>query len=185
VALAFAATAISIVACTSSSPSGDTSPQPAASPTRAAPWGLDATLVPESEAEIDAVLAAMPPEIDGVPGEVQGNEIDYGDRGMGEMAGSMETFLRVMTLGGEEYGTGAAFVGAIVQNGGIDIEAQELGADAPLVYVAGSTPAGGSTYFSVMWAAPDAPYVMLIQATSDAQRLALVRAFQDAAASLG
>jgi hypothetical protein len=53
------------------------------------------------------------------------------------------------------------------------------------VYVAGSTPAGGSTYFSVMWAAPDAPYVMLIQATSDAQRLALVRAFQDAAASIG
>jgi hypothetical protein len=184
VVLALSATAIGIVACTSTPTSGGTS-KPAASPTGVAPWGLDATPLPESEAEIDAVLSAMPAEIDGLPGEVQGNEIDYGERGMGEMAGSMETFMRVMTLGGQEYGTGAAFVGAIAQNGGIDIEAQELAADAPLVYVAGSTPASGTTYFSVMWAAPDARHVMLIQAVSDAQRLALVRAFQAAAASIG
>jgi hypothetical protein len=53
------------------------------------------------------------------------------------------------------------------------------------VYVAGSTPANGTTYHSVMWAGPDSRYVMLIQATSEEQRQVLVRAFPAAAASLG
>lgn len=147
------------------------------------PWGLETTPVPASQAEIDAVLGAMPTELDGLSGVVAGNEIGYGDGGMGEVSGSMETFLRVMTIGGEDFGEGAPFIDAIVQAGGIEIEAQDLDPDAQVVYVAGTTPTGGVEYASVMWAEPTAPYVLLIQGTSPEQRAVLVAAYQAAAAS--
>lgn len=147
------------------------------------PWGLGAAPVPTSEEEIDAVLAAMPTELDGLTGTVGGNEIGYGEGGMGEVSGSMETFLRVMTIGGEEFGSGASFIEAIVQAGGIEIEGQDLDPDAPIVYVAGVTPAGETEYASVMWAEPSSSYVLLIQGTSTEQRAALVAAYEAAAAS--
>jgi len=147
------------------------------------PWGLETAPVPTSEEEIDAVLAAMPTELDGLTGTIGGNEIGYGEGGMGEVSGSMETFLRVMTIGGEEFGAGAPFIEAIVQAGGIEIEAQELDPDAPIVYMAGVTPAGESEYASVMWAEPSSTYVLLIQGTSTEQRAALVAAYEAAAAS--
>lgn len=38
-------------------------------------------------------------------------------------------------------------------------------------------PAGDTAFSTAMWAAPDWRYVFLVQATSQAQRLALVHAF--------
>jgi len=171
-------------ACTSSDGDPSTPERTTASVSDQPPWGLAATPVPTNQEEIDAVLAAMPTEVDGLMGTVGGNEIGYGEGGMGEVAGSMETFLRIMTIGGEEYGEGAAFIEAIIQGGGIEIEGQELDPEAPIVYVAGLTPTGEVTYASVMWAEPAAPYVLLIQGTSPEQRAALVAAYEDAAASV-
>lgn len=147
------------------------------------PLGLGSAPVPESQEDIDSILEAMPVELDGLVGTVSGNEVSYGEGGMGEVSGSMETFLRVMTVGGEEYGTGARFVEAIVEAGGIEIEEQELDPAAPLVYVAGVTPAGEVEYASVMWADPASPYVLLIQGTSEEQRAALIGAYVNAASA--
>lgn len=149
-----------------------------------APWGLEAVPLPDSERAVKSLLASMPAEIEGLPRQpIVGSEVDYGDRGMGRMAGSMEVFLRVMTLGGPgtQFGTGAPFVRAMVDSGGIGSESKNLDPNAPLVYAAGTTPAGDTTYYSAMWAAPDSRYVFLVQATSEGQRLALVEAFTEAA----
>jgi hypothetical protein len=174
---------LAATACSSSDGDASTPATTTASVSDQPPWGLDATPVPTSQEEMDAVLAAMPTQLDGLTGAVGGNEIGYGEGGMGEVAGSMETFLRIMTIGGQEYGEGASFIEAIIQGGGIEIEAQELDPEAPIVYVAGLTPTGDVTYASVMWADPAAPYVLLIQGTSPQQRDALVAAYEDAAAT--
>lgn len=153
-----------------------------------APWGLEAVLLPDSERAITGMLAAMPAEMEGLARQpIVGSEVDYGDRGMGGMAGSMEVFLRVMTLGGPgtEFGTGAPFVRAMVDSGGIGSESKNLDPNAPLVYAAGTTPAGDTTYYSAMWAAPDSRYVFLVQATSEAQRVALIEAFIRASTAAG
>lgn len=169
-----------LVACTTSS--DDRSASPIDSPADAeAPWGLDDAPLPENQADIASLLEAMPTQVGNLEGEVQGNEIAYGDGGMVEIAGGMETFVRVMTLGGEEYGTGAPFIGAIVQNGGIQIESQDLDPSAPVVYVAGVTPAGDTEYATAMWADPGSRYVVLIQGTSREERAALVSAYRQAA----
>jgi hypothetical protein len=180
-----AAVLLVLAACISSDVDGSSSISQGSSPASEPPWGLDAAPLPETETDVSAVLAAMPTELDGMTGTIQGNEIDYGDSGMGEIAGSMETFLRVMTLGGEDFGTGAPFIEAIVQSGGIQVEGQELDPQAALVYVAGTTPAGEVDYASIMWANPDSRYVLLIQATSPEQRAALIEAYVDAATTLG
>lgn len=159
---------------------------PVASPSSASdgpPWGLLSAPVPDSQEEIDAVIAAMPGELDGLTATAEGNEVAYGESGMGEVSGAMETFLRIMTIGGDEFGQGASFIEAIAETGGLEIEGQDLDPDAPIVYLAGLTPAGDVTYASVMWADPSAPYVLLIQGTSPEQRASLVAAYERAAAS--
>jgi len=169
-----------VPACSSD---GDGSASADGAPATEPPWGLDETPVPTSQEEIDEVLGAMPTDLDGLTGAVGGNEIGYGAGGMGEVAGSMETFLRIMTIGGEEYGQGASFIGAIVQGGGIEVEGQELDPEAPIVYLAGLTPAGDITYASMMWAEPASPFVLLIQGTSPEQREMLIAAYEQAAAT--
>lgn len=170
-----------IVPACSSDGGGSGSPDASSTTPMEPPWGLDEIQVPTSQEEIDAVLAAMPTELDGLTGAAGGNEIGYGEGGMGEVAGSMETFLRIMTIGGEGYGEGASFISAIVQGGGIEIEGQELDPDAPIVYLAGLTPTGDITYASMMWAEPASSYVLLIQGTSPEQREMLIAAYEQAA----
>lgn len=153
-----------------------------------APWGLEDVQLPDSERAVKAMLAAMPAEIEGLSRQpIVGSEVDYGDSGMGGMAGSMEVFLRVMTLGGPgtDYGTGAPFVRAMVDSGGIGSESKNLDAKAPMVYAAGAMPAGDTTYYSMMWAAPDSRFVFLVQATSESQRAALIEAFTRATTATG
>lgn len=85
---------------------------------------------------MQAMLAAMPAELDGLPRQpIVGSEVDYGDSGMGAMPGSMEVFLRVMALGGPgtEYGPGAPFVQAMVSSGGVGAESKDLDPGASLV----------------------------------------------------
>lgn len=172
-----------VVAVVASSPACTADVAPTTTATGVPPWGLATAPLPGSQADIEALLGAMPTELDGLTRTSGGNEVGYGEGGMGEVSGSMETFLRVMTIGGEEFGAGAPFIEAIVEAGGIEIEAQELDPDAPVVYMAGVTPAGGSEYASVMWAEPSSTYVLLIQGTSTEQRAALVAAYEAAAAS--
>jgi hypothetical protein len=180
IALSIGSLLVLAAACTSD---GET---PSASPSSSAlgpPWGLLSTPVPGSQEEIDAVIAAMPDEVEGLTATAQGNEIAYGESGMGEVSGSMETFLRIMTIGGDEFGQGAPFIEAIAETGGLEVEGQDLDPDASIVFLAGLTPAGDVTYASVMWADPSAPYVLLIQGTSPEQRAALVAAYEQAAAT--
>jgi hypothetical protein len=151
-----------------------------------APWGLEAVALPSSGSDVRALLEAMPAQLDGLAKQpVTGGEAAYGDTGMGQMAGSMETFLRVMDLGGSsdnEYGTGGPFVEAMVRSGDIGNGGSATDADAGLVWAAGRA-SGSKDYYTVMWASPDSRYVFLAQGTSEAQRLALIDAFKSAAAA--
>jgi hypothetical protein len=168
-------------ACTGTDGGGTPTSATVATP----PWGVDPATLPTSDDEVEAVLASMPEQVAGLAKQPQtGNEVGYGDTGMGEMAGSMEVFLRVMDLGGENaYGTGAPFLEAMVDTGDTGGEAAQLDPDGDLVYAAGTTTVGDVRYATAMWAAPDSRYVFLVQGTTEDERAALIAAFNDAAAS--
>jgi hypothetical protein len=175
-------------ACSGTGPTGDRSPtatEPSASSTLDAPWGLDPAALPLTEKQVEELLDAMPDTLQGLTAVRTGNEVGYGNTGMGELAGSMEVFLRAMDLGGRgDYGTGAPFIQAMADTGGVGSGASQLDPAAPLVFAVGSTP-GATTYYSAMWAVPDSRYVFLVQATSEEERLALVEAFKAASSIPG
>jgi hypothetical protein len=183
-ALVVALTAAVLTGCSGSSSPVATTAAASTTASEPPPWGLDAVALPSTQREIEALLEAMPAEVAGLPKQpVSANEAAYGDAGMGQMSGSMETFLRVMDLGGSagnEYGTAAPFIGALVDNGDIGNEGASLETDGPIVWAAGHT-AGSTDYYSVMWGEPDSRYVFLIEGTSEAERLALIEAFTAAA----
>jgi hypothetical protein len=172
-------------ACTGSEGGGVPTSATASVTVAEPPWGVDPATLPTSSDEVEAVLASMPARVAGLTKQPPtGNEVGYGDTGMGEMAGSMEVFLRVMDLGGKSaYGTGAPFLEAMVDTGDTGGEAAQLDADGDLVYAAGTTTVGHVDYATAMWAAPDSRYVFLVQGTTEDERAALIAAFNDAVAS--
>jgi hypothetical protein len=172
-------------ACTGSEVGGTPASDTVAATVAEPPWGVDPATLPTSDDEIEAVLTSMPEQVAGLTKQPPtGNEVGYGDTGMGEMAGSMEVFLRVMDLGGKNaYGTGAPFLEAMVDTGDTGGEVAQLDPDGDLVYAAGTTAAGDVDYTTAMWAAPDSRYVFLVQGTTQDERAALIAAFNDAVAA--
>lgn len=151
------------------------------------PWGLDSVEMPNHEADVVAVFAAFPDEIDGRSlsgGGPGGYWAMYGESDVAWSIGAMPSELLQNPQPGIE--TPADWVTDFASMpGGATVEASAIDPTGDLVWVATSAvfqdlsedpPRGGPIYM-VSWAKPNGSWAFSLQADSEAGRVALVHAF--------
>jgi hypothetical protein len=140
----------------------------------AAPFGLDAADLPDSESSLTAVFDALPDEVAGATRRPGGGGVvvEYDD-GSGLFAALEPGSQKVSSMATFSDETGA------------EVEASNLDPSTGLVWLMGSfTDEGGAGLVHVAgWGDPDGDWVFWVNASSPAMREALVRAFVDATAS--
>ena len=140
----------------------------------AAPFGLDAADLPDSESSLTAVFDALPDEVAGAARRPGGGGVvvEYDD-GSGLFA--------ALEPGSEKVSSMSAFS----DETGAEVEASSLDPSTELVWLMGSfTDDGGAGLVHVAgWGDPDSDWVFWVNASSPSMREALIRAFVDTTAS--
>jgi len=156
------------------------------------PWGLTEVDMPDTQEDIEALFAALPCEIAGLPRADMsqgrgGPAVHYGaeeEQGLVLDAFSVE---QAAAAGGREAITPLEFLSAIASEMG-ELEGSSLDPSGPLVWVAaGGTAETGpgvvETDYLAVWGEPEGAWVFQVTASSAEARNSLIHAFVDAIGS--
>jgi hypothetical protein len=147
-------------------------PEPTQAEPAAHPVGLSAEDLPATMAEVQAVFAAMPDEIDGVPRE----PAEYGFEAR---YGAFNGVVAVETAPGEGSESMAFFEDAP----GAEIEASQLDPAAPLLWMFASfeDEGGAGSVQMAQWCEPEGSWIFAVNAETAAMRDVMVAAFVESA----
>lgn len=156
------------------------------------PWGLTSIEMPGSDAELMAVFAALPDEIDGHPRSSGQLSALYGELDSDGFAnhplGFIDTVSREDIRTAGPPGTDWTFLDWLTSMASSSdsppLEASELDPDEELIWVASGESYGpdGEGIFFVRWAQPDGERLFIAQAFTEIGRRRLVEEFIDAVA---
>lgn len=173
-----------------------TADSPTATSAEAAPpWGLPEIDMPDSREQIEALLAGLPGEIEGLPRaeSAEGAGATAVHYGSGEEQGlilnvtPVEQFAQAFEV--EETLTALDVMSALAEAMGMDeLEGSSLDANQPLLWLAaGGTAETGpgvvETFYVATWAEPEGEWLFDVIAPSADLRTALIRVFIDTAES--
>jgi len=159
-----------------------TSEAPAAS--HIAPWGLDNIVMPDTQEAVEAALAALPGEIDGmsrnnVAGRFEGAlGVEYGSATLTIRATPLES---VSTQIGTEL-TALEWLEMMASGMEGDVEGVALEADTRLAWIASAEEADNETAYLAVWCNPEGLWYFDVVAASPETRLELIQNFIAAAA---
>lgn len=152
------------------------------------PWGLDTLDIPDTRADVAAVFASLPAQVEGRNRSGGGLGANYGESVVPWSIAAMDSETLQTPKPGEE--TAAGWVTEFASRpGGATVQASSVDLNGDLVWVASRAvledmsedgPVGGPIYMLV-WAKPDGSWAFSLSADSEAGRKALAHAFTTAA----
>ena len=153
----------------------------AAEPDTPPPWGLDVIVMPDNPETVEAVFAALPSEMGGLPrtdlpGRVEGAlGVEYGGATL-----RATPIAAVSTAANQEL---AALEWLEMMAAGMEgvAEGSALEADAPLAWIASAEEADGETAYIAAWCIPTGSWYFDVVAETPEARLALIQSFIAAA----
>ncbi|MBT8192159.1 MAG: hypothetical protein KJP22_02065 [Acidimicrobiia bacterium] len=144
-----------------------------------APWGLEAVVMPDSAAAVEAVFARLPSELAGltrkdVQGRVEGAlGVEYGD---GSRAIRGTPLAAIPTQGDDEL-TPLAWLETMAGAMEGEVAGSLLEPNAPLVWIASAEQADDETAYIAVWCVPSGSWYFDAVAESAVARLELIEAF--------